>query len=862
MPEISLTERGTRFARGGGDDASRVRGALRTARPALMLRLVLFGPLRNSFVWLWIVPLPFGLYAPAAAAGAVDTNSLPPAAEGRMDFVRDIKPLLDNRCLKCHSEEKPKSHFRLTSRENALKGGDHGIDIIPGDSARSPLIHYVARLDPDIQMPPEDRGTPLTPAEVGQLRAWIDQGVAWEQTTNQPNFALEISPTFSWTTVTGDKQKFRELYWQRDQWLWGLENFEYVEKPGPDWKVTVAGHVRLDDYKLTLSAEKNDLGFTRFGWEQYRKYFDDSGGYNPALAPFSFELNRDLHLDVGRAWAEVGLTLPRWPKIVIGYEYQYRDGTEATLQWGPVRNGIQPGSLTNSIYPGFKDLFERVHILKFDADYEIAGVLLSDNFRGEWYRLSTSEVNESGYTLGGPVASTAAFTTANEKQTYFQGANTFHAEKQFTGWLFGAGGYLYSKLDANGSMDVENSNPNSLNAPSDFFPGYIGFQTQRLELGRESHVFSLSGLVGPWEGLSLTFATQNEWTRETGLSVATNLSIASPFFGVAPLDGLENLASDLDRRTFSQEAGLRFTKVPFTTLYADARLEQDDFGQYQEQDGGITPTPFVQNTDARSYLKDFRAGFNTSPWRRVSLSGHFRRYDNETDYNNLYKYDPVFKQGFEGYPAFIRSRDLRSNEAEAKLALQMTSWLKTSLTYQWLGNDYHTATLPVTNDFFHNPPLTGISPGGDLLAGTYNAHIATFNATLTPWHRLFVSTTLAFQNARTVTSANGNASVAPYAGNIYSVLVDGNYTLDDKTSLVAAYSFSRADFTQDNGTSGLPLGLRYGQHAVQAGLKRRLSKGATLGLEYRYYRYDEPSGGGFNDFQAHAVFATLACRWP
>ncbi len=848
---MCLTRYDNGLAREGGGELSESCGGLGTARPAFMLECLFFGPFRNSFAWLWLVPLPLACYAPAAA-GAVDTNSLPPAAEGRIDFIRDIQPIFENRCLKCHSDEKPKSHFRLTSRESALKGGDDGVDIIPGDSARSPLIRYVARVDPDIQMPPEDRGTPLTPTEVGRLRAWIDQGVVWGPATNPPSFTLDLTPTFSWTTVSGDKQKFRELYWQRDQWLWGLENFEYAEKPTPDSKLTVAGHVWLDDYKVTLSAEKNDLGFTRFGWERFRKYFDDSGGYNPQLAPFSFELNRDLHLDVGRAWAEVGLALPRWPRMVVGYEYQYRDGTEATLQWGPVSNG----SLTNNVYPGFKDLFERVHILKFDVDYDLAGVSLSDKFRGEWYRLSTTELNESGYTLGGPLASTAAFTTADERQSYFQGANTFHAEKQFTDWLFGAGGYLYSKLNATGSVDVENSNPTFLNLPSEFFPGYPGFQAQHIELERESHVFSLSALAGPWEGLSFNLGTQNEWTRQTGLGSA-NVSLASPLLGGVFDIGPEDFISDLDRRTFSQEAGLRFTKIPFTTLYVDGRLQQDSYGQYQDQEpvGGITP--FAQKTDAQSKMNDVRAGFNTSPWRRVSLSGHVRRYENDTDYDNLFKDVP---NNNEGYPAFIRSRNLLSNEAEAKLALQLTAWLKTSLTYQLLANDYHTTTQVVTNDAFF--VTNNISPGGKLLAGTYDAHIASFNATLTPWRRLFLSTSFSFQNARTVTSANGSPSVAPYAGNIYSVLLSGNYTLDDKTSLTVSYSFSRGDFTQDNGAAGLPLGLRYGQHALQAGFRRRVARDTTLGLDYRYYRYDEPSGGGFNNFQAHGVFATLALRLP
>src|SRR5690349_4166618 len=107
MREISPGGPSTRSARGttssqcgANGKLFQVCGAMRTARPTFVLQRVLSGRLRNSFAWLSIVPLPFALCG-YAAGGEVDTNSLPPAAEGRMDFVRDIKPLLDNRCLKC-----------------------------------------------------------------------------------------------------------------------------------------------------------------------------------------------------------------------------------------------------------------------------------------------------------------------------------------------------------------------------------------------------------------------------------------------------------------------------------------------------------------------------------------------------------------------------------------------------------------------------------------------------------------------------------------------------------------------------------------------------------------------------------------
>jgi hypothetical protein len=53
------------------------------------------------------------------------------------------------------------------------------VDIIPGDSTNSPLVHYVSRLDADMAMPPEGKGDPLTVEQIALLRAWIDQGAEW-----------------------------------------------------------------------------------------------------------------------------------------------------------------------------------------------------------------------------------------------------------------------------------------------------------------------------------------------------------------------------------------------------------------------------------------------------------------------------------------------------------------------------------------------------------------------------------------------------------------------------------------------------------------------------------------------------------
>jgi len=76
------------------------------------------------------------------------------------------------------ARKKQKSGYRLDSKAGALKGGEtYSPAIKPGDSVGSPLIHLVAGLVPDSRMPA--KGDPLTPEQIGLLRAWIDQGAVW-----------------------------------------------------------------------------------------------------------------------------------------------------------------------------------------------------------------------------------------------------------------------------------------------------------------------------------------------------------------------------------------------------------------------------------------------------------------------------------------------------------------------------------------------------------------------------------------------------------------------------------------------------------------------------------------------------------
>jgi len=74
------------------------------------------------------------LACPATFAQTVDVSKLPAAVARPVNFVKDIQPILEQSCLKCHNAEVSMSGLRLDDREHALKGGDLGTDILPGKS--------------------------------------------------------------------------------------------------------------------------------------------------------------------------------------------------------------------------------------------------------------------------------------------------------------------------------------------------------------------------------------------------------------------------------------------------------------------------------------------------------------------------------------------------------------------------------------------------------------------------------------------------------------------------------------------------------------------------------------------------------
>lgn len=152
----------------------------------------------------------------------LDASKLPAAAgKAEITYAKDIRPLFEASCFRCHGEERHKGDLRLDTLEAVLKGGEDGKMVIPGKGDQSLLLFAAAQVNDDIAMPPKRRPggpggpggpgnrppggpggpqanngpggpdrprgpggpggfgpppKPLTPEQISLVRAWIDQG--------------------------------------------------------------------------------------------------------------------------------------------------------------------------------------------------------------------------------------------------------------------------------------------------------------------------------------------------------------------------------------------------------------------------------------------------------------------------------------------------------------------------------------------------------------------------------------------------------------------------------------------------------------------------------------------------------------
>ncbi|WP_337175859.1 PSD1 and planctomycete cytochrome C domain-containing protein [Paludisphaera sp.] len=127
------------------------------------------------------------LFAASALAAALGSTTMgadepAPATTTKVDFARDVRPILSENCFACHGPDPGhrKADLRLDTHEGAfevLKSGDAAV--VPGDPEASGLVFRVEVDDDEMLMPPPKSGKTLTAEQVAILRRWVEEGADW-----------------------------------------------------------------------------------------------------------------------------------------------------------------------------------------------------------------------------------------------------------------------------------------------------------------------------------------------------------------------------------------------------------------------------------------------------------------------------------------------------------------------------------------------------------------------------------------------------------------------------------------------------------------------------------------------------------
>lgn len=180
---------------------------------------------------------------------AAQVSELPPPVARRVDFARDVQPILVGHCTQCHSGEKPQAGLSLHRLEDLIQGGTSGAAIVPGASADSLLIHRVAGSQPP-RMPLS--GKALSDEQISVLRAWIDEGARWDHAERRLEATARLAPrkpevpASDWLESSHPIDRFVGSYFERNR----------IETADPVTDALFARRAYLDLWGLTPSPEQ------------------------------------------------------------------------------------------------------------------------------------------------------------------------------------------------------------------------------------------------------------------------------------------------------------------------------------------------------------------------------------------------------------------------------------------------------------------------------------------------------------------------------------------------------------------------------------------------------------------------------
>jgi hypothetical protein len=707
----------------------------------------------------------------------------------------------------------------------------------------------------------------------------ITVSVSQAGTTAAPAQAEEPTPAANWINftiggafVSGDDAHFMQRTRSSD-FYGGIEDVMFSHELNDSTTFTLDGHALPgnEDYEINMDLENTDLGYVKFGFKQFRTWYDASGGYlqgaNMDASLVNDILDDERSIDRGEIYFEAGLRKEDFPEITFSYRHLYRNGDKDTLCWGDSRTNSSWGGVTGSntafkFMPGLWDIDETTDIFELDADHTVGNTDLGMGLVYENYSIDNTRTMNRWGSRTSPSPTTFGINEViqNEKTEADMFAGNIHSVTRFNdkAWLSFAASYSNLDTDIDGGSRRFIYSPQTLPATTP----QRDYSYDQMSGGSsvDQFITNLNFMWVPVQDLTVTPSLRYEHEN------VDTISKFNAYNGSASWLGLESLSSNTDMDSTTGAIDIRYTGLDNIVLYAKGEWGNESESLHRVDN--YLPGEFL-DTDVDIDEQEYTLGANWYALSNLSFSvqGLHMSRDQSLDHEvgNQTNSPVSANGGSNNFRPIMMEHNSEIDDLNLRMTWRPMSNVSLVTRYDYVHAEYENRGLDEQNNATGGAIAGTLDPLNLIESGDVASHILSQSVTWNPFASMYVQGTISWISSETETPEDytGDADNDCLVGSLTA-----GYAIDARTELTATYSYYQANnyvaSRSYNGTPTMGYGYETEEHMIALTLSRVINENMIWNLRYGFITSnttDNDQSGGYDDFDAHMVSTGLQVRF-
>lgn len=650
--------------------------------------------------------------------------------------------------------------------------------------------------------------------------------------------------------VSGDNAGFQKVQQTVKDGFGGIEDLFITRDLNDTTVMTIRAKALAgeNDYLFDLNLIKDEVGYVKFGYKEYRVWYDGTGGYWPTNGFMVRMYDEELALDRGNLWFEAGFNPPDKINFKIRYDLFTRKGTKDSTSWGDTGLAVS-SSATRGLLPSFTKVDEKRHVAKADISQVLANQ--------EWalgLRMDKGEYTNGRYERR------RAYEAQDRKLTHVEGQDydLFQIRGSYENRLNDM--LVVTTAVARTTIDTILSGSRIYGQMYDpvYDPVYAnrqqrdeGFYDLHGESEMEQTVATISAAYTPTKTLTIVPSFRFEkidWTNQVHFE-ETNVGGGPAFTSAIEAVGAD---SEKDWKINSQTIEARYTAIKNWVLNGTIEFSQSDgdLTELRILEPGTTHavTSIDRDTDFERNTQKYAATANWYPKAGTTIAFQYYFKARQNDYKS--PRDNTVSSA-DRYPAYIGQQDFETNDFNVRYSTRLAKNLRSVTRYDFQKSQITTQDIGLA---FKE-------------SATMETHILSEAISWNPQPRWYLqgNLNLVWDTLRTpAATLTGNASnLVRNSDNNYTTFSLGSgYVIDKASDLFVDYCVYQTDDNfEDNSAKTVPYGTDAVSQQIGVTWTRNLTDRAKLTVKYAYADYEDNVYGGKSDFKAHLLYSKLQYRF-